>query len=91
MITIAVVVCCRLKAKRTRQDQRADTGHAIHRQATVMAEEIEVLAEDSYAIPTAAETDLPIANATLTIPPALTADMDSLPVAAVSPLSRNQS
>ena len=91
-IVIAVVVYCRLKIKRTRQDPHAQTGHAIHRQATVMAEEIEVLAgEDSNAIPTAAETGLPIANATLTIPPALMADMDALPVAVVHPLSTGRS
>ena len=91
VILIISVLVCRSKAKRTRQDQGgadaedqggADAGHAIQRMDTVMAGAIEIPTENSiYNVPTAAETGLPLANATLTMPPASTEGMDSLPVA----------
>ena len=82
VIIIISVLVCRSKAKRTRQDQGADAGHAIQTMDTVLAGAIDIPTENSIDnVPTATETGLPLANATLTMPPASTEGMDSLPVA----------
>ena len=73
VVIIIIVVVCRCKAKRPRQ--LPDNGViAIPTQ------------NPNENVPTVTETDPPIETATLTMPPALMEDMDSLPVAVQSPI-----
>ena len=77
LIIIISVLFCRYKA--TNRRVGVYDGHAIQ---TVMAGVADIVTENlDDDVPTATEIDLPIANATLTMPPALTEDMEAIPVA----------
>jgi len=66
IITVIVVVCCRYKAKRARQE-----GHVA------VVAMVGIPTQNSIAkVPTAIKTDLHIANVTLGMPPALIESMD---------------
>ena len=85
-VILIIVVVCRNKARQTQQEQPVDNGHAIQRMDTAMAGAIDIPTENSIdRIPTATVSGPAIANATLTMPPALTEDIEALPVAAASP------
>ena len=85
---VVVVQICRRKAKRTQTD-RIDDVHTIQRADTITAGAIDFQTQDMIdTIPTATETGyeleppLPIVQAKLTLPPVITEEMESLPVAA---------
>ena len=68
-----------------RQEQPVDNGPAIQRAHTAIAAVVDVPTENSIAnVPTATSMHVPIANATLTTPPA-SEDLD-LPIAVAQPL-----
>ena len=79
LIIIISVLVCRYKATTSTRRVGVYDGHAVQ---TVMAGVADIVTENlDDDIPTATEIDLPIANATLTMPPALTEDMEAIPVA----------
>ena len=83
-VVIVILVVCRNKAK-TRPEHPVGDRHVIQRSHTAIAGAIDVPTENSIAnVPTATSMHLPIANATLTTPPA-SEDLD-LPIAVAQPL-----